>query len=475
VTLAHILVFGGLALAAGWLANGRWRGWVILASSVIAVYILQPATPVRYLDFWLPTATLATSMSGWALTRPKGSPVTTQSWIAAGVTLGMVLLIGATRYLGSLCCLTPSQPPAILRVVIAIIGLAIILVVLARFASSRPLALAAGLIGIIILMVTLKTEFLAQAASAGLRLLSAQSPALAKATDIRWLGFSYLAFRIIATLRDRQVGRLADISLRDYLCYVVFFPALTAGPIDRADRFIKELNQPVFDRWQATVEGSRRLVLGLLRKFVLADSLALVALSLQNYDQVRSGGWMWVILLAYAWRIYFDFAGYTDIAIGIGRWMGIKLPENFDKPYFKVNLTTFWNSWHITLAQFFRTYFFNPLTRAMRSAPKPWPQAAVILVGQVGTMSLIGLWHGITWNFLIWGLWHAAGLFIHNRWLEMVRRRLDGKVLPVGVQRIIAILGWLLTFTYVTLGWVWFALPEPQQSLHVFGRLFGWQ
>ena len=112
---------------------------------------------------------------------------------------------------------------------------------------------------------------------------------------------------------------------------------------------------------------------------------------------------MAVLLYAYAWRLYLDFSGYTDIAIGLGRLFGVRLPENFERPYLKPNLTTFWNSWHITLAQWFRAYFFNQLTRALRSRPRPLPAALIILIGQVGTMLLIGLWHGVTWNFVAWG------------------------------------------------------------------------
>jgi D-alanyl-lipoteichoic acid acyltransferase DltB (MBOAT superfamily) len=206
---------------------------------------------------------------------------------------------------------------------------------------------------------------------------------------------------------------------------------------------------------------------------VLADTLAIFSLDPANALQVNSPMWMWLLLYAYALRLYLDFSGYTDIAIGLGRLLGIRLPENFNAPYLKTNLTGFWNAWHITLAQWFRAYFFNPLTRWLRTHPAKPPIWAIILVGQTGVMLLIGLWHGLTWNFALWGLWHAAGLFVHNRWSEWQRAR--GWTAPARPwqQRVLAAGGWLLTFNFVSLGWVWFALPDLQSSLHVLQALLG--
>jgi D-alanyl-lipoteichoic acid acyltransferase DltB (MBOAT superfamily) len=211
----------------------------------------------------------------------------------------------------------------------------------------------------------------------------------------------------------------------------------------------------------------------LFKKFVLADSLAMIALSPQNSAQTSSTLWLWVLLYAYGLRLYFDFSGYTDIAIGLGKFLGIQLPENFASPYTRVNLTAFWNSWHITLAQWFRAYVFNPLTRALRSKPEKFPAWLIVLAGQLSTMLLIGLWHGITWNFAVWGLWHAVGLFIHNRWSGWSRLRYTETSQPEGIQRMIALGGWFLTFQYVTLGWVWFALPTIPSSLDAFRKLLG--
>ena len=201
----------------------------------------------------------------------------------------------------------------------------------------------------------------------------------------------------------------------------------------------------------------------------------MISLNQAHLSQVNSSFWLWILLYAYALRIYFDFSGYTDIAIGIGNLAGIHLPENFANPYLKTNITAFWNSWHITLAQWFRSYVFNPLTRSLRLSPRQLPPWVIIFVGQVVTMLLIGLWHGISWSFAIWGLWHTLGLFFHNRWSEWSRPQLASLATrQPGIRAALAFGGWLLTFNYVVLGWVWFALPYPSQAIEVFQRLFGW-
>jgi D-alanyl-lipoteichoic acid acyltransferase DltB (MBOAT superfamily) len=314
--------------------------------------------------------------------------------------------------------------------------------------------------------VILKTETLTQAASQVLRSLSGQNPNLATPYDIRWLGFSYIAFRLLHTLRDRINGRLPEVSLRDFLTYTIFFPALTAGPIDKIQRFVKDLEQDFTLNAEQLLESGIRILTGIFIKFAVADTLALFALNETNSLQTESSLWMWVLTYAYAFRIYFDFAGYTHIAIGIGMLFGMQLPENFNQPYLKPNLTQFWNSWHMTLAQWFRAYFFNPFTRALRERKVRIP--VIILFGQLGTMVLIGLWHGVTWNFVIWGLWHGLGLFIHNRWAEFNKTRS-----VIKNQKLANLLGILITFHYVLLGWVWFALPTLDQALRTFIIMFG--
>jgi D-alanyl-lipoteichoic acid acyltransferase DltB (MBOAT superfamily) len=253
---------------------------------------------------------------------------------------------------------------------------------------------------------------------------------------------------------------------------VVFFPALAAGPIDRVERFAKDLRDNFSLTEDETLQAGQRLFMGLFKKFVVADTLALLALNDTLAAQVRTPGWMWIVLYAYAFQIYFDFSGYTDIAIGTARLTGIRLPENFAAPYVKPNLTQFWNSWHMSLTQWFRSYFFNPFNRWIRGF-KTVPAWGMILIGQTATMLLIGLWHGITLNFIFWGLWHGAGLFLQNRWSEFTRTHYPHLGGDARLQPVLQIGGILLTFHFVALGWVFFALSDPSLSWQVFLVLGG--
>ncbi len=481
MTLPQILVFSFFSLLVGWIIPRSWRNWIILSGSVAAIYWLQPSTPIRNLDFWFPTTAIALTLFVFAITRsPKTPPGKIQipgmrTWgtgiLSLLAILGIIIAIGITRYIEPLCCLTPSRPPELLHVVVFLgIGGAVAAIPARLFPKNRFLStFAIGLI--LVLFLILKADLLGQYASGWLRSAAGQSADLASALDLRWLGFSYLAFRLLHVLRDQQIGKLPFYNLREFVTYAIFFPAYTAGPIDRSQHFIKELDQPSQSQLEDTLIGGQRILWGVFKKFVLADSLALIALNPQNALQVQSTIWAWGLLYAYALRIYFDFSGYTDIAIGLARLMGIHLPENFERPYLKQNLTTFWNSWHITLAQWFRAYFFNPVTRALRKSPQKLPVWAIILVGQLGTMLLIGLWHGITWNFIAWGAWHGLGLFLHNRWSDWTRPRLAALQEHPGLARGLQLGSWFITFQFVVLGWVWFALPSLSLSMEIFHKL----
>jgi D-alanyl-lipoteichoic acid acyltransferase DltB (MBOAT superfamily) len=306
-----------------------------------------------------------------------------------------------------------------------------------------------------------------------LRSVGGQPRELASALDLRWLGFSYIAFRLIHTMRDRQSGRFPALTLQEYFIYVLFFPALSAGPIDRSERFLRDLRLPFTPGAETLGNSAKRLVLGLFKKFVLADLLAIIALSAVNAGQIQSTGWAWIMVFAFSFQILFDFSGYTDLAIGMGTLMGITLPENFNAPYRKPNLTQFWNNWHMTLTQWLRAYVFNPLTRALRSGARPMPGTLVIFITQIVTMSLIGLWHGITFNFLLWGLWHGLGMFIQNRFSDLTRSLSARVQTRPALNRWVTVFSTLLTFIYVSLGWVWFALPSTKLSLQMIRLLFG--
>ena len=472
MTLFPLIIAICAALIIGVCSRAQWRNWSLLVASILAVYWLQPSSPIRHLDFWLPTACLGLAILVWALTRPERM-TNSFSNLSSGLVITMViLLIGLTRYLGPVCCLTQSRPPSMIQIIAFLVTIVILTFIMLHF-SGKTAWIYAGIIILLGLFVILKSDPLAQWTSQVLRAMNAQSTELASPLDIRWLGFSYVAFRLLHTLLDRLNNRLPELSLQEFVIYIIFFPAYTAGPIDRVQRFIQDLHQPFKLSSQAFLLGGKRILLGIFNKFVLADSLAIFSLNMINSSQVRSTGWTWILLYAFAFRIYFDFSGYSDIAIGMGQLVGIRLPENFEHPYRKPNLTLFWNSWHMTLAQWFRAYIFNPITRAMRTSQRNFPMSMIILIGQLSTFLLIGLWHGISWNFAIWGAWHGIGLFVNNRWADWMKSK--GSIVTISPTRqaIVKVIGTVFTFHFVSLGWVWFALSTPSQSWHIFTKLFG--
>jgi alginate O-acetyltransferase complex protein AlgI len=467
--LTQITVFALGAAVYTLALPARWRGWALLLGSVIAIYWLQPVLNIRWLDYLLPTLTLALAILSWQVTRAPGAEHNRQDWLTLGVVLMLMLAFTAGRYIDLPLELTARPPPT----ATVMIGLAVFGAVSIGIQRGKPHYLLWTLLAILVVIFIIdKTDPLATGVSAFLRGSVGQDVTLASPVDIGWLGFSYVAFRLIHTVRDRQSGRLPDLSLGEYLTFVIFFPAYTAGPIDRAERFHKDWaaldDLPRYDA-DRIAQGARRITIGLFKKFVLSDSLAVFSLSAVTVTQAQDTAGLWILLYAYAFRLYLDFAGYSDIAIGIGKLYGIDLPENFKNPYGKSNIAAFWQSWHITLSNWVRFYVYTPLSRAL--IKRKVPQTRVILAASLSTMLIIGLWHGVTLPFAIWGAWHGVGLFIHRQWSDRTRRWYRG--LQARPARLWSVVGVLLTFHFVTLGWVWFALPDASLAAQTFGRLFG--
>jgi D-alanyl-lipoteichoic acid acyltransferase DltB (MBOAT superfamily) len=477
LSVADVLLLTLVAVLTRLVLSMRWgaalRGWILLGLSVLAIFWLQPAMPIRFLDFWLPVLTLAITLCSWLLTAEKEQVRSKQTLVTTAFLFLLILLVALTRHLGWDGVLTANRPPQTLQVLVGLGILAVLAFLLGWLGKSTARWQGVGILALLLVFIFLKLPDLTLWLSGTVRGWVGQSTANASALDIRWLGFSYVAFRLIHTLRDRQAGRLGDVSLQAYVNYVIFFPAISAGPIDKVQRFNKDLQQPVTRDLSSFADAFYRILLGLFKKYAVADTLALVALNSQNAAQVQSNGWGWILVYAYAFQIYFDFAGYTDIAIGLGRLLGIRLPENFNRPYLKPNLTQFWNNWHMTLTQWFRAYFFNPFTRSLRTRYRQLSPTWIILITQLSTMLLIGLWHGITWNFVLWGIWHGLGLFVHNRYSDWVKPRMARWGDRPRLQQAMNVLNVLVTFNFVALGWVWFALPQVSSSLQVFARLFG--
>jgi D-alanyl-lipoteichoic acid acyltransferase DltB (MBOAT superfamily) len=241
MTLLYILVFVLIAVILSIATRKGGRLPALLIISTLAVFALQPALPVRGLDFWLPTITLGLTVLGWVLTTPAPQRLWRDNWPAIAILGGITLLLGLTRYLGISLPLTASNPPIIQQILVILVIFGAAGFLLWRFSTPGKLILSTAFVFVILIFLLLKVPALSEWVSRVLRGWNGQSVSLASPLDLRWLGFSYIAFRLLHTLRDRQSGRLPAVSLSEYVVYVIFFPALSAGPIDRIERFVGDL------------------------------------------------------------------------------------------------------------------------------------------------------------------------------------------------------------------------------------------
>lgn len=480
MTITHILIFAGASIPFMALVPAVWRPIGLLIGSVLALVWLQDAGNSQGLDLFLPAATLILTVAVWWVVQPVSASRTdaktiAENWMALLAMGGALTLI----VLGNLLVVGEGIPLELFLsgvVTFAVTGLGLSHFLPVRRAENNIIYKQAALfliIGVVLILALLKIPALARFTA---QVLDRETTANLKSINpFVWLGFSYIAFRLMALLLDFRADRLPKegFSLRDMAVYILFFPALTAGPIDRAQRFIPELRQTVGLDAPRLVEGSTRIAIGIFKKFVVADSLALVAMNPTLIDRTTSTAGLWLILYLYALQIFFDFSGYSDVALGLGRLYGVTLPENFDRPYLQPNIQQFWNRWHITLSTWFRLYFFTPFSRLLMKSRWKLPQNGIVFAAQLSTMILIGLWHGATANFILWGIWHGVGLFLFKLvadntrgWYRQISQRRT-------LKRLLYVASVLLTFHYVALGWVFFALPEPADSFDMLTRLVG--
>lgn len=268
------------------------------------------------------------------------------------------------------------------------------------------------------------------------------------------LAISFYTFHQISFLVDLHRGRAGYPPFPVYLVYVLFYPQLVAGPIVRYHEIRQRLERP--RPFPLTASGFRLglflIAAGLAKKVVLADSMgasvnlafeAVAALSLIE---------AWTTMVAFAFQIYFDFSGYTDIALGVGLLFGIRLPVNFNSPYKAASITEFWRRWHMSLSRFLRDYLYVPLGGNRKGA---WRQKVNLLT----VMALGGLWHGASWSFLVWGVLHGLYLVVHRLWERHVPFRLPR---PLAVA---------VTFVAVVLAWLPFRAPDFPTLALFFGRM----
>ncbi|MCK6649732.1 MAG: MBOAT family protein [Bacteroidia bacterium] len=270
------------------------------------------------------------------------------------------------------------------------------------------------------------------------------------------IGISFITFHkisfIIDTYRDNSK---TIVSFNNYLLYILMFPHQIAGPIVRYDEISSQINdRDENDTIDFKLSGLFRFIIGLSKKVIIANPLGdfVNGVFLLEVDTISSTT-AWITILAYTFQIYFDFSGYSDMAIGLAKMMGFTFPENFKSPYLSLNITEFWKRWHITLGSFMREYLYIPLGGNRVSKFR-------LLINLWIVFLISGIWHGAEWTFVIWGVYHGFLLIIDRLILLKIMR-----YIPKGFNMII-------TFLLVTIGWVFFRSPNINYSLQYVKKLF---
>jgi D-alanyl-lipoteichoic acid acyltransferase DltB (MBOAT superfamily) len=268
------------------------------------------------------------------------------------------------------------------------------------------------------------------------------------------LGISFFTFTQIAFLVDSYKGKVKEYDFLNYALFVTFFPHLLAGPIvhhaDMMPQFASRWNMAI--RYRNVAAGLFLFSIGLFKKVVIADTFATWANN--GFDVATSLNLLeaWATSLSYTFQLYFDFSGYTDMAIGVSLMLNIKLPANFNSPYKARDIQDFWRRWHITLSKFLRDYIYIPLGGNQVSFYRNYFNLfSVFLIG--------GLWHGASWMFVLWGALHGVAMVTHRIWKDMG-------------FKMNALLAWFITFNFINITWVFFRAKQWDDALKVLGGMF---
>jgi alginate O-acetyltransferase complex protein AlgI len=450
----------------------KYTDWAIFFLSIVALFYYQPISTITYFDFWVPSISLLIGVSSWILVSQQSIIKNKENRLSVASIIFLFILFFILRSFPKLNSLRFINIPSPISIIIFVILLLVLIVILLKI-NQKQILYYFLIITLIVLFVIQKNELLSKITSEFFRKLNNQSTNLSSASEIVWIGYSYFAFRLLHVVFDSIKRGKINIRLHEFIGYLFFFPALLAGPIMRQEDFIRELRDTEFDNRGVFESAFKRIAIGLFQKFIFADMLALISMNSTIVNNISSSGWMWFVVFLYAFRIYFDFSGYTHIAIGIAMMIGITLPENFNKPLRSPTITIFWNNWHMTLTNWFRAYYFNPMTRYLRRNFKRINQHIILAFMQISTMILIGLWHGISWNFVFWGFWNGIGLFIQNQISTWIIKNFSKENPFWQLNWITKSISVTVTFVYISLGWVWFALPDLNTSFHVFATLMG--
>ena len=275
-------------------------------------------------------------------------------------------------------------------------------------------------------------------------------------------GLSFFIFKSISYTVDIYRGiRPAEKSIVNYASYLAFFPALLSGPIDRSGLLLEQLKNKTFIRPLDISDGISLFITGLFKKIVLADTLALFVNKVFAADAWAPGSDLFGSLtvaaaaFAFAWQLYGDFSGYTDMARGIAKMMGIHLTLNFNNPYVAVDFSDFWRRWHISLSSWFRDYVYIPLGGSRVAKWRIWLNLFL-------TMLISGFWHGANWTYIVWGAWHGLMAVI---WLAFDNTDWYKNRVPKFVKQ-------LTVFALVGVGWVFFCAPDLTTAFAMLGTMF---
>lgn len=323
--------------------------------------------------------------------------------------------------------------------------------------DARPSVLWVGL-GVNILVLASFKYFAWLLASIGIELSAFQ-------LVVAPIGLSFYTFQGMSYLLDTYRGNDDVIpSLREFLLYMAFWPTVLAGPVCRAGEIVPQFRELGKPRADDISEGSRRILTGLFMKVVVADTLGFGLSSSEGVDSgfdSLSEGWggldVWFLAVGYGFQLFFDFAGYSHVAIGSARLFGVRLRENFNAPYLSRTPAEFWTRWHISLSSWIRDYVFFPLATARRE--RWWRYVAL-----VASMTIFGLWHGSAGTFVVWGFYHGCLLVAHR--LVQEWRNARGVAPPSPAAHAFGTaLSWMATFALISLGWVLFRANSLPQAM----------
>jgi alginate O-acetyltransferase complex protein AlgI len=269
------------------------------------------------------------------------------------------------------------------------------------------------------------------------------------------LAISFFTFQQIAFLVDSFKGYVVKHTFLNYIVFVTFFPQLIAGPIvhhkEMMPQFTKKRNK--FINYKNIYLGVFIFSIGLFKKVVIADTFSIWASNGFDVLEQLSLIEAWITSLSYTFQLYFDFSGYTDMAIGVALLFNIKLPLNFNSPYKATNIRDFWQRWHITLSRFLRDYVYIPIGGNKKGSFKMYCNLlATFLIG--------GIWHGAGWTFIFWGALHALAIICHRIWC----------ITGVNLNKLVA---WFVTFNFINISWIFFRAEQWEDAIKVLKGMFG--